>query len=465
MNHAETSSLPWHVEQRGIAAVPEAERRGSTGGLFGVWFAGNLAITSVVVGAVVASYGLSLWQSLLALLGCFSFLIVGYFALPGMRSGRPTMALSEGSFGRFGNILPAALSWLNLVGWETIVLVIAAYALEAAYEAAFRASSSSVTLVICLGVVALVAFLIALLGHAAIVRIQSICSYLFGALTMVVFALLLPKVHWHALLASHSGPWLTGVVPAFSIVVAASGLSWVNMASDYTRYLPAKTSSRRVVWATTAGSLIPVFFLMALGVLLASGAPGLASAANPVAALEALVPSWMKVPYLLTAVGGMISGDIMDIYSAGLSLLAARVPIRRSRTVLIDAALSLAASLYVLLFAKSVIGTFEAFLALMACILAPWSAIFLLDSRRWQRGGQLGSRLPRRFQWRAVIAWLVGIAVSVAFTSTGVYSGPLAIGIFKGSSLGFLLGFFLTLALYGGLKLMSKSPAREGAPA
>jgi hypothetical protein len=47
----------------------------------------------------------------------------------------------------------------------------------------------------------------------------------------------------------------------------------------------------------------------------------------------------------------------------------------------------------------------------------------------------------------------VGIAISLAFTSTGVYSGPLAGGIFRGSSLGFLLGFGVTLVLYGGLTL------------
>ncbi|MGO8683947.1 MAG: purine-cytosine permease family protein [Thermoleophilia bacterium] len=468
MSQPEPASSPWHVEQRGLAPVPEAERRGNARDLFGVWFAGNLAITSVVVGAVVASFGLSLWQSLVALLGCCSFLIVGYFGLAGMRSGQPTMVLSAASFGSWGNVFPAALSWLNLVGWETVVLVIAAYALEAAYEAAFHAPASRVALVVSLAVVALAAFLVALLGHAAIVRLQTLLAYLFGGLTVVVVVLLLPKVHWHALLAAHSGPWLTGVVPAFSIVVAASGLSWVNMAADYSRYLPMKTSARRVVWATTAGAAIPVFLLMTLGVLLASAAPSLATAANPVGALEALVPSWMRVPYLLTAVGGMVSGDIMDVYSAGLSLLAARVPLPRSRTIFIDAGLSLAASLSILLVAHNVIGTFEAFLALMAGVLAPWSAVFLIDSWRWRGWGSAPAPVsapvppeaavqapaePTRFRWRALIAWSVGIAISLAFTSTGVYSGPLAEGIFRGSSLGFLLGFGVTLVLYGGLTL------------
>ena len=115
------------------------ERRGGLRGVFAVWFAGNLAITSVVIGAVVASYGLSLVQSLIALLGVASFVLVGYFAVPGMRTGRPTMALSQHAFGTWGNLAPSLLSWLNLVGWETVVLVIASYALAAAYQAAFHA--------------------------------------------------------------------------------------------------------------------------------------------------------------------------------------------------------------------------------------------------------------------------------------------------------------------------------------
>jgi hypothetical protein len=57
----------------------------------------------------------------------------------------------------------------------------------------------------------------------------------------------------------------------------------------------------------------------------------------------------------------------------------------------------------------------------------------------------------------------VGIAVSLAFTSTGVYSGPLAEGIFRGSSLGFLLGFGVTFVFYRGLTLGAgaRSDARD----
>jgi purine-cytosine permease-like protein len=463
MNLTHSSPPAWRIERRGLEAVPVSERRGGVGGIFALWFAGNLAITSVVIGAVVAGNGLSLGQALLALLGVGSFLIVGYFSLPGMRTGRPTMALSGASFGSWGNVVPSALSWLNLVGWETVVLVIAAYALEAAYDAAFAVPSSAGALLVALAVIAVLAFSVAFLGHAAIVRVQAVFACLFGVLTVIVVALLVPKVHWHALLGARGGPWLTGVVPAFSIVIAASGLSWVNMASDYSRYLHPDTSARRVVWATTLGAAIPVFCLMVLGVLLASAAPSLASTVNPVGSLQAMLPTWIRVLYLLTAVGGMVTGEILDIYSAGLSLLAAHVRLPRSRTVFVDAAVSLAASLYVLLVAKNVVGTFEAFLGVVAGVLAPWTAIFLLDSRRWLRRGYPSPAEAGRWHWQACTAWLVGTVVSVALTSTGIYSGPLALGVFRGSSLGFIVGFFVTLTLYAGMRLVSRPRQGGGA--
>jgi hypothetical protein len=48
--------------------------------------------------------------------------------------------------------------------------------------------------------------------------------------------------------------------------------------------------------------------------LLSAGRPGLASTANPIAAVGAILPACMAVRYLLTAVGGMVTGDIMDVY-------------------------------------------------------------------------------------------------------------------------------------------------------
>jgi len=58
-------------------------------------------------------------------------------------------------------------------------------------------------------------------------------------------------------------------------------------------------------------------------------------------------------------------------------------------------------------------------------------------------------------RWPAFVAWAAGIVTSLLLTSTSVYTGPLAKGVFAGSSLGFLAGFAVALALYGGFQALA----------
>jgi purine-cytosine permease-like protein len=459
------SDQAWRIETNGANPVTAEERHSSLRDLFWVWFAADLAIVGLVLGAAAMSYGLSLWQGLLALLGVASFLLIGYFAIPGARTGAPTMVLSRVSFGTKGNLFPSVASWLNLVGWETVVLVVASYALEAAFQAAFGWRPADVTLVLSLLVVMAVAFSVALLGHATVVRVQTLFSYVFGALTVVVAIWLWPHVNIAHLAAKPTAPWLTAFLPALSVVVAGTGLSWVNTASDYTRYLPRETAGRRIVSATTWGAVLPAFALMAFGALLYGGMPQLATTGNYVGLLQSALPGWLAVPYLLTAVASMVTGDIMDIYSSGLSLLAAEVKIARYKTVVVDAAVSGAASLYVLLVAHNFIATFTAFLTLLAAVLAPWAAVFLVDLPGMLRRGVAVVELYRgrasrygAYRWPALTAWAIGLAAGLSTTSSALWSGPLARGIFAGSNLGYLLGFALAAGIYALLRPLAPQP-------
>jgi NCS1 family nucleobase:cation symporter-1 len=351
------------------------------------------------------------------------------------------------------------LSWVNLVGWETVVLVTATYALEAAFRALLGVAATPATLVVALVVVMVVAFSVAYLGHATLVRVQTVFSYLFGALTVVVGAVLWPHIAWGRLTALPSGSWVHGFLPALSIVIAGSGLSWVNTASDYTRYLRPGTPARRVVGATLWGSVIPAAGIMLLGLLLYGSLPALATSTDPIALLQRELPAGLAVPYLLTAVGSMVTGDIMDIYSSGLSLLAAEVRLPRARTVFVDAVVSVAASLYILLVARNFIGSFESFLSLLAAVLAPWAAVYLMDQPRLADPGLPVEELYRgaasrfgRWRWPALTAWGAGLVVALGFTSTSLWSGPFARGVLQGSDLGFLLGFGVALGLYALLR-------------
>ena len=118
---------PWVVESRGLDPVPDKDRHGRPAELFWVWFAANLGIIGIVYGAIIASLGLDLWQgTVVAIVGsALSFLLVGVLGVAGKRAGLPMLVLSRLPFGRSGNIGPAAVSWVSLVGWETVTAVIA----------------------------------------------------------------------------------------------------------------------------------------------------------------------------------------------------------------------------------------------------------------------------------------------------------------------------------------------------
>ncbi|MCY0879557.1 MAG: cytosine permease [Firmicutes bacterium] len=439
------NTTPWRVETHGINGVPDEDRHGGPDNVFWIWFAGNLNITAVVIGAVVYSYGLSWFQSLIAMLGLLSFWLVGYFGIPGMRQGKPTMALSAEIFGSVGNKFPSFVSWINLVGWETIMLILGAFAFQGVLTHVLPGMAGPAARLISLAVVTLAAFSIAFLGHATIVRMQTVFSYLFGAMTVGVILLLLPHIDWLAIWHHPAGSWTLGVLPAFSIVVAASGLSWVNTASDYTRYLPKGTPPRQVVRATTWGAVIPLVGLTALGIVLASRVPQLATSANPVAVLLGQLPGWAGIPYLLVAVGSIVASDILDVYSSGLSLLALGVRTPRSRTIFVDAVISIGLAAFVLWHAQGFIAVLEAVLSLLAGVLAPWAAIFLVETWRGAKAGV--TRVPP-VRWPALIAWIVGLVAALLTTSTSLISGPLAVGVFDGSSLGYLVGFAIAGVIY-----------------
>ena len=98
------------------------------------------------------------------------------------------------------------------------------------------------------------------------------------------------------------------------------GVGWVNSAADYSRYLPRTASTRGVVgWPTLGGSL-PVVILVAYGVLLCASDDKLSEAValDPVGALTTILPTWFLVPFALVAIGGLVSGAVLDIYSSGL---------------------------------------------------------------------------------------------------------------------------------------------------
>ncbi|NMP22925.1 cytosine permease, partial [Sulfobacillus harzensis] len=129
------------------------------------------------------------------------------------------------------------------------------------------------------------------------------------------------------------------------------------------------------------------------------------------------------------------------------------VKLPRSRTIFVDAVLSIGVALIVLLHATGFIGTFESFLSILAGVLSPWAAIFLWETPRLARGAGRDEPLIR---WPTFIAWMLGLAASLLTTSSTLFNGPWAVGIFQGSSLNYVLGFLVSGLIYGIWRLSNR---------
>lgn len=101
-----------------------------------------------------------------------------------------------------------------------------------------------------------------------------------------------------------SGSWLKGFLPALAFVIVGTGLTWTNAAADYSRFQKSN-SSLSIITSVTAGAFIPLFIIISTGILLATSEPQLANAENPILLISEVLPNWMTVIYLISALGGL----------------------------------------------------------------------------------------------------------------------------------------------------------------
>jgi nucleobase:cation symporter-1, NCS1 family len=463
---------PFRVETRGIEPIPEDERYGRPAEQFWVWCAANIGLLGIVYGVIVVSFGLNVWQALLAAVAgtVGSFALVGLVSLAGKETGAPTLIVSRAAFGRRGNALPNLVSYVSLVGWEIVLVALAVQAAEALLDRLGVGGGTLIT-AIAFVLVAGATIAVGLLGHATILQVQKWATYAFAALTVVFFALYVGEIDWDGLGALPSGSWLEGWIPAVSILAAGLGIGWINAAGDYSRYLPRGTSSRALWGWTTAGASIAPLILIGFGVLVAGGGTDLAASGNPVADLAAPLPTWFLVPYLLVAAGGLIAGAVLDIYSSGLNLLALGVRMERYKSVAIDGVLMILGNIYILFIADDFLGTFQGFLIALGVPLAAWAAIFLTDMALLRRGGypvREFYRGGRDVSVAGVGAFLVATVVGLGLVtnSTFTWLGWWASGVFESSSLGLFVAFVLAALLYAiGSRFEGRgSEAPAGAP-
>lgn len=439
--------------QESSVFLPAAERNGTPKELFFIWFASNIGILGVVYGAMIVGFQLSFLQSLLAAAaGALSFALVGYLSLAGRDTGATTFVLSRAAFGFKGNYIPTFMGWLNLVGWLAVNVVTGTLTLLALFNV-FGVSSNQFLTVMSLLIFAALIIVSSVFGQDALVKIQTFFTYVFGGLTLLVLLILIPKTNWPELMNMSNGDWLTGFLPAVSIIIAGTGISWSIAAADYSCYQKPTQSSRSVFTRVTFGAFIPLFVIMSVGVLMSTSVPDLAASANPIEVISQALPRWMTILYFVTALGGLIPQCIISLKSARVNLETLNIRVKDSTSVIIHAIIMILIPIYTLFVSENFMGNFQTFLGLLGIGMAAWAATFMIDYVKIRKAAGYDQRLLadpdyNQANYRGIFSWLAGVIVGFMFTNSPFFDGPFARGIFQDNSLGVLLAFAVSALIY-----------------
>jgi NCS1 family nucleobase:cation symporter-1 len=432
----------WKIEPYGVDWVNPTERHGTVWGQWTLWLGSNLTIADFALGFFPIALGLSWWWSIAALVvgNILGGLALGLSAAMGPGFGLPQLMISRRLFGSKAGQLPALLNYLSTIGWFSVNNILGSYGLRIIFPglAFFEAAL----------ILVFVQGMLAVFGHNLIHRYEKVMAVVLGILFAVVSIDLLGRsalYRYHAV--GHASPWA-----AFALVVAAALSylgSWAPYASDYSRYLPDETPRRRIVWASFGGGVLASLWLELVGAGVAVVAGG--GADNPIATLHRVVPGLGLLAVLAVILGGT-AADALNLYSNALAAGALNIRLPRWSLAVIASGLGLTLSL---LGSGGFEGFYDNFLLLLGYWVTPWLGILLADYYWVHR--ILPERQAPDWWGPAVISFAVGLAVSVPFMSSALYTGPVAHRL-GGADLTFYVGFVVAGLVYSWWAPRSRRP-------
>ena len=433
------------------------------------WVGTNANLFFVSVGVIAFELGLNLWEALVAVaLGTSLFAVVGLASIGGVRSGLPTLTFTRAAFGSRGNFPNGVLTWAALVAFEAINCLFGVFALLALMDQLGWDDPGTAGKVIATVIVLGASSAVAIYGHATMVYVQRLFAVVLTVVLVLVLAYSIGGVDWTATAHEPLGAWETvAVILAAGAVVASGPISYLFNAPDFVRYLPERTPGRSVFWTVTLGSGLIALLLSVMGVLLASRG----DMSDPIAGVEPFVPGWLFVLYILAAVGGSISNNVVAFYSSGLCLQAVGLPLKRWQATALDGVVSTAIVLYIL-FVKDFTTALHDFVSVLVVWLGPFGAVWICDGlmRRWQYDPvgihDVSSRSRYWGRWGInVDGWIaltVGIGVCLLTINAPILTGPVSEAL-DGADFTWTLGPAASALTYWAL-VRRRSPRGARAP-
>ncbi len=372
----------------------------------GLW--GNLGVS--LLGPVAAvgvlqplGFGrLSLVAAFLAVvvgtvLGTF---LVGVAAVPGAQTGAPSMVLLRGLFGARVSYVPTVLNVLQLVGWGVFEIVV----ISSAAEQLLPWHSLRWPYVVVAGVLTTL-MAIRPLGAVRVLRRYALAGVVLSTVYLFV------QLGRHPLPSLSRGSW-SGFWAAADVVIAVS-ISWVPLASDYSRH--SRSPRTAFTGAFVGYSVTQIAYytlgLLALATVVRASSDQTALQHDMFAAFIAVPVGWLAFAVLVLR---ELDQSFADTYSTVVS--AQNVRPRWDRRAL---AVAVGVVSTVLALALDITNYFE-FLYLLGSVFVPMFAVFVADyfllggHRAWNTTHVAPAR------WAMVLPWLAGLATYQLVYPAGV---------------------------------------------
>src|SRR6476620_1165451 len=160
------------VEVRSIDYVPLNERHGKVWSQGPLWFMSNAQIATLAVGTFSVTGGGNLIWSILAIISgvLFGTFFMAFHSAQGPQLGLPQMIQSRPQFGYVGALLVWFFAYLQYAGFNVFNTILAGQAMNVTAHGAVK---------LWVGIVTIVAFVIALVGYDLIHKAEQFLTYTF----------------------------------------------------------------------------------------------------------------------------------------------------------------------------------------------------------------------------------------------------------------------------------------------
>ncbi len=454
--------------------IPDRERHGKNWQQSMLWFLGNFQYFTIPIGFVGPLAGLSLgWSILAGFLGiAFGTLFMAFHATQGPVFGLPQMIQTRAQMGYRGVVVALFAVLFTYMAFNVADQVLMSEGLHAAFG--WSAGLVAVG-------TAILAALLAIFGYDWVHRVFRFLLVISLPCYLIISVAILFG-HAGGTAPKHPGGFVFAAFMAQFTVAAAYNITYAPYVSDYSRYMPRKTSPLGIIAAVFFGASGSAVWLIALGAWLATrlgandGLVGLQTVGNNVADPLGSVTAVLSATALMATMGMNAYGGMLSVLTGIDSFKKIKTSrVWRAITVVVLALIWYLIGISISSSTTAVSAVFDS-LILMLYLLVPWTALNLVDYFFVRHGHYAITDIFRldgvyhRWGWRGLTAYFAGFVAEIPFmvlpkvgnfSYTGYFPGHLLNSVDYSWVVGLLVSGLLYLLLSRSLDRTAEQAAIE----